>query len=443
MIERALIALSLLTTLASMFAPPILLAAGHERREGFWWRVLGIIAAGVVLVTVIATGQDASLGGLADPTTAVAPILTVLATYLVLLPCAVLLLFRVPVWDALFFSALGYTMQNLASSLAEVTLLLMYPLGRAGSTPVANLLVNLVWYAVVYAVCYVLLIRPMQRVDGLCPSRSILAASLLVLLIVIYFDMMLKGLVTDGAPVPRILRLRAVHVAACVLVLMTIFELVYRQKMRRDVEVERALRAEEEHRWELTQQNVDAIKVKCHDIRHQIRALAGTGTTVDASLLDGIAREVQVYDSLVHTGNAALDTVLDEKRLVCDAEGIELTVMADGRALDALAPAEVYALVGGALDAAVEEARALADPGAGGISLVVREVAGMASVHVEGSCAEKGERIAGGGGGGFGGGSSGAGGDVPQVRAVCERHGGTLTCSRSGGLLELDALLAC
>jgi len=38
----------------------------------------------------------------------------------------------------------------------------------------------------------------------------------------------------------------------------------------------------------------------------------------------------------VRTGNAALDTILSEKRLVCEGEDIELSVMADGSALDEL-----------------------------------------------------------------------------------------------------------
>ena len=55
-----------------------------------------------------------------------------------------------------------------------------------------------------------------------------------------------------------------------------------------------------------------------------------------AAQLGDIAREVDVYDSTVRTGNEALDTILTEKSLMCSGEGIVLTVIANGAALDGL-----------------------------------------------------------------------------------------------------------
>ncbi len=69
---------------------------------------------------------------------------------------------------------------------------------------------------------------------------------------------------------------------------------------------------------------------------------------VDPAALADVAREVDVYDAAVHTGNEALDTILTEKSLVCQREGITLTCVADGSALDFMAPADIYALFGNA-----------------------------------------------------------------------------------------------
>jgi len=442
MSERALISLSLLTTMVSMFLPTILFATGHERRSGFWWRAAVIAGAVLAAVATITLGQDTTVVSLANPMSSLSSVLSTFVIYMVLLPCTVLMLFRTSLWEALFFSALGYTMQNLGSSLSETTLLVMYPLGRAGSTPLANLLVNIVWYAVVYGVCYALLIRRLRQTMEVKQNKSMILVSLLVLLLVIYFDMLLKSLVLDGVSLRRILPLRAVHIATCVLVLLTVYEVAYRQQLRHKVELERTLRAEEERRWELSRENVDAINIKCHDIRHQIRALAGGNAAVDQAVLDDIAREVEVYDSLVRTGNAALDTILSEKRLVCDRDGIELTVMADGEALEMLQPAELYALVGNALDNAIEAARQVADPEERSVGVMVRRAAGMTCLHVENSFAGPAPALRDGLPQTTKGDTANHGFGMRSMRAIAERHGGTLSVATSGTTFTLDVLLA-
>lgn len=71
--------------------------------------------------------------------------------------------------------------------------------------------------------------------------------------------------------------------------------------------------AERERQYRLSRENIDAINIKCHGLRHQIRQLAGGGTAVASEALNDIAREADVYDSAVHTGSEALDTILMEE----------------------------------------------------------------------------------------------------------------------------------
>ena len=57
-----------------------------------------------------------------------------------------------------------------------------------------------------------------------------------------------------------------------------------------------------------------------------------------------------------------LDTILTTKSADCADLGITLTCVADGAALDFMSPMDVAALVGNALDNAIEAAVALPDP---------------------------------------------------------------------------------
>lgn len=439
MSETIFLSLSLLTTMASMVLPSLMLASGHERRRLAWIGAIAIVGYSATANLFYPAGLE--MVDLTNPGATIGGTILAFGIYMVAVPAATLMVFRMPLWDALFCSAMGYTMQNMASSLGEATLLFMFPLGRAGATPIASLVVNLVWYVLVYGACYLLFIRHMIAASELSPSRNVLFAMLLVLFLVIFFDMQLKSLALEGASVPRVLALRAVHVATCLLVLLATYELVYRQQLRHEIELERALRAEEEKRWELSRENVDAINIKCHDIRHQIRTLTSGNAAVDQAVLDDIAREVEVYDSLVRTGNAALDTILSEKRLVCDRDGIELTVIADGEALASLAPAELYALVGNALDNAIEATRQVSDPEERSVGVIVRRAAGMTSLHVENSFAGPAPELRDGLPQTTKGDTANHGFGMRSMRSIAERHGGTLSVTAHGNTFELDILL--
>lgn len=438
------LAFSMAFTLASMWMPIWLGVREAPARPHYWAR------AGLVVLLVVSNLIVAAIVGDLD-SQAISAMLAVSSAYAAA-PIAIFLAFPLIVWllydagigDAMYVSAQGYALQNLASGLMETLRLL------AGA-PTGSLELNITWtlvsaisYATVYA-CFFRLVRPRQasysswRASG----RGMVVAMALVVFLVIFFDEVIKALTMSGASVPFLLALRTIHVGTCLFVLWSMWGMVYSQEMRRQVEAERAMRAEEERRWELSQANVEAINVKCHDIRHQIRQLRdGSAGVVDASVLDDIEREVEVYDSQVRTGNAALDTILSEKRLLCDQAGVELSVMADGEALASMSPTDLYALFGNALDNALEAARKVEEGRGRYISVVVRRAAGMVVVHVENSFAGEAPTFVDGlpqttkadrANHGFG---------TLSVRRIAERYGGTATMACQGQVFTLDVLLA-
>lgn len=205
-----------------------------------------------------------------------------------------------------------------------------------------------------------------------------------------------------------------------------------RRQLSIEVATAERLMAEHQRQLQMSRENIDAINLRCHDLRHQIRQLADGSATVDAEVLADVAREVSVYDSAVRTGNQALDTILTEKSLLCEQAQATLTCIADGGALSFMAPADLYALFGNALDNALEAVGQVEDPARRSISLLVRVRAGMAQVHVENTCngvallvdglPQTSKRAADGTPDtlyhGFG---------TRSMRAIVERYGGTIT----------------
>ena len=156
--------------------------------------------------------------------------------------------------------------------------------------------------------------------------------------------------------------------------------------------------------------------------------------------LADLAHDISIYDSSVKTGNEALDTILTEKRLLCESRKITLTCVADGGALAFMAAADIYALFGNALDNAIEAVTTLDDQAKRSITLVVRQVMGCASVHVENYCdaapafvdgmpqTSKADRAS----HGFG---------VRSMRQTAERYGGTFSASADDGTFRLDIMI--
>ena len=68
---------------------------------------------------------------------------------------------------------------------------------------------------------------------------------------------------------------------------------------------------------------------------------------------------VNIYDSMVKTGNEVLDTVLTEKSLFCAASNIKVNCIADGRRMDVFDPVDLYTVFGNALDNAIESVKQL------------------------------------------------------------------------------------
>ena len=108
---------------------------------------------------------------------------------------------------------------------------------------------------------------------------------------------------------------------------------------------------ESQHQYLQEKQNIDLINLKSHDLRHQIAAI---GSRIDSEELKEILDAVDGYDSVMTTGNKAIDIVLTQKSLYCIEHEIKLTCMIDGKNYDFIADHELFSLFGNFIDNAVE-----------------------------------------------------------------------------------------
>ena len=69
-----------------------------------------------------------------------------------------------------------------------------------------------------------------------------------------------------------------------------------------------------EKQYEISKQTIDLINVKCHDMKHQIRAISRQAA-IDPAALEEMESVISIYGTIVKTGSQALDIILAEKNL--------------------------------------------------------------------------------------------------------------------------------
>ena len=404
---------SLQVGLASWFC-----LAHLTRREDFAARSL------VALTTLVALA-------LLDPFKgeALGPATSRLAFFAAVLSVCVVLgvfLCRISLWTSIFCCAVGCTVQNLASSLAKLPYRLLTPAMTAlGIEGQFSLFGNVVFLVVLLA-CNALLFKQLESFEhGIENDRRMLAVYGAVVVLGIGLSALLAH-VDDllGPAEPTSMMLRVCHVIVCGFLLFVEWEIAVNRRLEQDVALSARLAHERERQMELSRETIEAINLKCHDMRHQIRTLAREGGVVDQGVIDDMEHQIRLYDSSVRTGNDALDTILTEKGLVCQGEKMPVS--------------DVYSLFGNALDNAIEAVDRLADPTRRVISLDVRTRRSVLVMSVENYCdfvpqfrdglpvSERGE------GHGYG---------MRSMRVTAERWGGSLSATCENGLFRLGIII--
>ncbi len=131
-------------------------------------------------------------------------------------------------------------------------------------------------------------------------------------------------------------------------------ELFKKSAMRQELAMMNMLWRMEQEQYQLSKENIALINQKCHDLKHQIRAIRNASKEDIDRYLEEMEGSIQIYESIVKTGNEVLDTILTEKSLYCRERGITVSCVADGSQMGFIHTVDLYAILGNALDNAIE-----------------------------------------------------------------------------------------
>lgn len=219
----------------------------------------------------------------------------------------------------------------------------------------------------IYAVIYLFFYRTFARKLPEQGCFSVNKTSLFPMVTIVVLVWILSTLEVSGEPgfeagIGNQIIFRVIDALCCFYVLWVQVYEKEKLELQRELDGINNVWKQQKKQYEVTEEIIDSINRKCHDLKHQIRALRQmTDEEEKQAFYNEIENDIMIYDTALRTGNKALDIVLMDKGLFCKNHNIQWSFMADGSRLDFMKLEDIYAVFGNALDNAITAVMSLQD----------------------------------------------------------------------------------
>lgn len=271
----------------------------------------------------------------------------ILVGFLPFLMCLLMIrvCYRTNIWGTLLCATSGYCMQFISRKTYELLILFTGTPGKLAET----LIVGLITF-VMYWPMWFFFFRRLDRTGAMLHHHlQICVSTLAIFCSIILYPFVIGDAVYKTTPSLQL----SFGLMMIVLMLLVFF-------MECSIQKENSMLTEQEHLREIIEQqrvhyqkekqDVELVNIRCHDIRHQLRAMKDV---IDPSAMKTVTDAISVYDSNIETGNEAISMVFAKYSLYCMQKGIRLSCMVDGERLGYVPAYELYALFGNAVENAV------------------------------------------------------------------------------------------
>lgn len=335
-------------------------------------------------------------------------------------------------------SILGFVTQHLVSEICQLVDLGAPMIGStAWGFPVAKAL-EFFLFPIVYALFYFQFAKNnrMRAEDGF--DNINFRINLVIFLVLCVGTTRFTHDVPDRPPV-TILANSIQDILCCILALNVHFGIMKQLNLQNESFLLKYMLSEDKKQYEQWKDSIDIINIKYHDLKHQLLKLR---ENVSESYLREVEEAATTYESTIRTGNEVVDIILTEKSLQCKKNHIALTCMVDGDVLNGIEETDLYSLFGNALSNSIEEVKSLPDEEMRVISLIVRKIGNMISIHFENYYAgeiilenglpkttKKDENYH-----GYG---------IKSIQMIAKKYGGTMQITTEDQLFSLDIMIPC
>lgn len=293
-------------------------------------------------------------------------------------------------WMELLFAATGgYAVEHVAFNLVRIV---WYAAGISADSlgPIPDFfLYRLLPYLLTAGLVFYLVIRPNRAKEEFRPGDYRLVCLGMVVMVAAVVLSVFYSSVSDQDSILTNVICPIYSSLCCTLVILIEYYLFRENRLEREKKTMEELLQMANAQQKSSKEAIDIINMKCHDLKHQIRALAAMNDAAKrAEYLEEVQKAVSIYDATYHTGCESLDYILREKALLSDEYQVQFSCMVDGKAIDHMHPADIYALMGNALDNALESV--VREPVEQRIvSLNISTHGQMVAIHLENRCSRE------------------------------------------------------
>jgi hypothetical protein len=223
-------------------------------------------------------------------------------------------------------------------------------------------LILLLFYCAIYLIVRFTLARmmPTKGIYHIGPRQLSSAVALMVVFEILYFSIIYSDL--SGRDSKLWLPILSAQ-CYCITILYLQTELFKKAAIEKELLTMNLLWQQKKSQYDLAKENIDLINRKCHDLKHQITAIRGiVDEESKEKYLSEMEQSVHFYEAIVKTGNEVLDTILTDKSLYCEANGIKINCIVDGCKLSFIDPVDLYTVLGNAIDNAIESVSVFKEP---------------------------------------------------------------------------------
>ncbi|MCD7814967.1 MAG: GHKL domain-containing protein [Lachnospiraceae bacterium] len=115
--------------------------------------------------------------------------------------------------------------------------------------------------------------------------------------------------------------------------------------------------------YQQSKESIELVNYKYHDLKHQIEILRmESDPQKREKYLNEMEEDIRQFEVQNKTGNKVLDTLLTGKSITCQRHQIAINCVADGKLLDFIDTMDLCAILGNALDNAIECEMKISDP---------------------------------------------------------------------------------
>ncbi len=209
-------------------------------------------------------------------------------------------------------------------------------------------------FLVLYFLAYLYFSSLVKKLDFSCFNKPL---SIGLAALVLFSCIVATGVVTYCFPGldNRLLisLLDGYNLLCCLLSFVLFVEMPRRQALDGDLKMAEQLRIKEKERYEMSEENINQINIRCHDLKKSLSALT-EGRGLDPESVADIEKRIVLYDDSIITKNGAINVVLAEKAMIAEKNGITLSCIIDGEALSFMKDSDVYFLFTNIIDNAIE-----------------------------------------------------------------------------------------